>query len=252
MKDSLMPTTSTMHTEEDARRSDVAAGASDRQEDVVCRIYQTVFDSVMSQRLTPGTKLPEAALSALFGVGRAVVQKALQKLAHDHIVELRPNRGAVVSTPTPEEVREIFDARRALEAATLTLAIKRITRSDIKKLRRQLAEEHQAMHRFEQTDWSRLASSFHMRIAEFSHNPTLIRFMSELISRCSLLVALYEPSGHASCEHEEHARIVDLIDEGKTEEAVAAMDTHLVSLENHIHLVIQQSGNSLARKLGMR
>jgi DNA-binding GntR family transcriptional regulator len=252
MKDSLMPNTNTKHNKDNSDLLKETVGAADKQDDVIARIYQTVFDSVMSQRLTPGTKLPEATLSALFGVGRAVVQKALQKLAHDHIVELRPNRGAVVSTPTPEEVREIFDARRALESATLSLAIERITKADIKKLRKQLGDEHQAMHSFEQTEWSRLASSFHLRIAEFSRNPTLIRYMNELISRCSLIVALYEPSGHASCEHEEHARIVDLIDAGLTAEAIAAMNAHLVSLENHIHLVIQKSGTSLAHKLGMR
>lgn len=246
-----MPSTKAMHMEGVNNLTDATAGSTDKHDDVVSRIYQTVFDSVMSQRLTPGTKLPEAALSTLFGVGRAVVQKALQRLAHDHIVELRPNRGAVVSTPTPEQVKEIFDARRTLEAATLTLTIKRMTRSDINTLRKHLNQEHHAMHHYEQRDWSRLASGFHMRIAECSHNPTLIRYMSELISRCSLLVALYEPSGHASCEHDEHASIVDLIEAGKTEEAIAAMDAHLVSLENHIHLVIQQSGNSLARMLGM-
>ena len=81
------------------------------------RIYRAVFDSVMSQRLTPGTKLPEASLCELFGVSRSVVRKVLQRLAHDHIVQLRPNRGAIVAVPTPEETRQIFEARRALEAA---------------------------------------------------------------------------------------------------------------------------------------
>ena len=60
------------------------------------RIYDSVFDSVMGQRLPPGTKLPEAALCELFGVTRSVVRRVLQRLAHDHIVELRPNKGAVV------------------------------------------------------------------------------------------------------------------------------------------------------------
>ena len=59
-------------------------------------IYNTIFESVMSQRLKPGTKLPELSLCELFKVSRATVRKVLQRLAHDHIVELRPNRGASV------------------------------------------------------------------------------------------------------------------------------------------------------------
>ncbi len=220
-------------------------------EDIIARIYQTVFDSVMSQRLTPGTKLPEAALCELFGVGRTVVQKALQKLAHEHIVELRPNRGAVVAMPTPEETREIFQARRALEGVIMRLAVQNATRADLAKLRRQLKEEHEVMHSYAQTHWARLASSFHMRVAELSRNATLQRYLSELVSRCSLIVALHEPAGYAACEHDEHTHIVDLIERGDAEGAVAAMEAHLLSLEEHIHLVSEKSGNSLARMLGM-
>ncbi|MFL9923172.1 GntR family transcriptional regulator [Herbaspirillum lusitanum] len=220
-------------------------------DDIIQRIYQTVFDSVMSQRLTPGTKLPEAALCELFGVGRTVVQKALQKLAHDHIVELRPNRGAVVAMPTPEETREIFEARRALESAILALAVKHATKSDLNKLRKQLKEEHEVMHSYVQTDWARLASSFHMRVAELSRNPILQRYLGELLSRCSLIVALHEPAGYAACEHDEHTSIVDLIERGDTAGAIAAMEEHLLALEQHIQLVSEKSGNSLARMLGM-
>jgi DNA-binding GntR family transcriptional regulator len=154
---------------------------------MVKHIYQTVFERVMSQQLAPGTKLPEAALCQLFNVGRTTVQKALQKLAHEHIVELRPNRGAIVAMPTAQEMHEIFEARRSLEAA---------------------------VHTYRQPDWARLASSFHLRVAELARNPILQRYLGELLSRCSLIVALHEPGDHASCEHDEHARIVDCIAAG--------------------------------------
>jgi DNA-binding GntR family transcriptional regulator len=229
-------------------RPDEPAGASDA---MVRYIYQTVFERVMSQQLAPGTKLPEAALCQLFNVGRTTVQKALQKLAHEHIVELRPNRGAIVAMPTPQEMHEIFEARRALEAAVLSLAVRRATRKDVAALRRQLKEEQAVMHTYRQAGWARLASSFHLRVAELARNPTLQRYLGELLSRCSLIVALHEPGGHASCEHDEHARIVDCIASGDTEGAVRAMDDHLQELEQRICLVAQQSGNSLARMLGM-
>ena len=90
--------------------------------DIEQRIYQTVFDSVLNQRLTPGTKLPEPALCELFNVSRAVIRKVLQRLEHDRIVELRPNKGAVIAAPTPEETRQIFEARRALEVSIVEIA----------------------------------------------------------------------------------------------------------------------------------
>ena len=79
------------------------------------RIYRAVVNAVMSHRLPPGTRLGEAEFCELYDVSRTTVRKALQRLAHDHIIELRPNRGAIVASPSPKEARDVFAARRALE-----------------------------------------------------------------------------------------------------------------------------------------
>jgi len=220
-------------------------------DDVESRIYRSVFDSVMQQRLAPGTKLPESQLCEIFGVGRAVVRKVLQKLAHDHIVQLRPNRGAFVATPTAEETRQIFEARHVVEAATVRLAAQHATRDDVAALRRQLADEHEAMHRFDQPAWTRLASSFHLRVATLSRNPILQRYLEEIVSRCSLIVALYEPPGNAACEHDEHERIVDAIAGRDGDTAAALMAEHLRILERNIVLRREAPEKSLRALLGV-
>ncbi len=219
--------------------------------DVETRIYRAVFDGVMSQRLTPGTKLPEAALCELFGVSRSLVRKVLQRLAHDHIVQLRPNRGAIVAVPTPQETREIFEARRALEAAIVTLVAERATAADLDALRAQLAQERGAVHRFDQPAWARLASTFHLRLAELARNPLLQRYLVETVSRCSLIVALHEPPGNAACEHEEHERIVDCIARGDAAGATALMEAHLRDLERHLAIDDTPRARSLAHLLGL-
>ncbi|OZI46357.1 GntR family transcriptional regulator [Bordetella genomosp. 5] len=233
------------------RPSTLVPAAADGTEDTETRIYQAVVSGVMSQRLRPGTKLPEAALCELFGVGRSTVQKVLQRLAHDHVVELRPNRGAMVAMPTREEVGMLFEARRALEAAILPLVAQAATRADYASLRRQLRDEHRAMHTLPQTEWARLASAFHVRLGELSRNPILARYLAELISRCSLVVAIFQPPGNATCEHDEHARVVDHLEQGRVDEAIAEMDQHLRQLESHIQLVEAPTGLSLADMLGL-
>ena len=215
------------------------------------RVYRAVFDSVMNQRLPPGTKLPEAALCEMFGVSRSVVRRVLQTLAHDHIVQLRPNRGAIVAVPTPEEMREIFEARRALEAALVRLACAKATRADIATMRRQLEAEHEAMHRVAQPEWARLASSFHLQLAALARNPILERHLVEVVSRCSLIVALYEPPGNASCEHDEHAAIVACVERGDAEGAVGLMDGHLRELEAHVRLRRDSAAPDLRSMLGL-
>lgn len=226
-------------------------GDSADNADVEARIYRAVFDSVMSQRLKPGTKLPEAPLCELFNVSRSVVRKVLQKLAHDHIVQLRPNRGAIVAVPTREETRQIFEARRTLEAAVVRLAATRATARDMKGLRKQLREEHEAMHRYDQPAWARLASAYHLRLAELSGNEILQRYLQEIVSRCSLIVAVHQPPGNAACEHDEHERIVDCIAQGDGEGAARLMDQHLRELEEHLMLASPGDEKSLAKLLGL-
>jgi DNA-binding GntR family transcriptional regulator len=215
------------------------------------RMYRAVFDSVMNQRLAPGTKLPEASLCELFKVSRGTVRKVLQRLAHDHIVELRANKGAVVASPTPEQTREIFEARRAVEAGIIRLAVANATKADLADLRERMKKEHEAMHRFDQPAWSRLASGFHLRLAQLARNAVLERYLVELVSRCSLIVALYEPPGNASCEHEEHEALVDCIERRDAEGAVKLMASHLLALERNVRLEPESATGSLGRMLGL-
>lgn len=107
------------------------------------------------------------------------------------------------------------------------------------------------MHTYKQTDWARLASSFHLRVAELSHNSILQRYLAELLSRCSLIVALHEPGGHACCEHDEHTAIVECIERADADGAVRAMQPHLAVLEQRIQLGSEKPGKNLARMLGM-
>lgn len=218
---------------------------------VETHIYRTIVDGVLAHRLTPGTKLPEPELCQLFDVGRALVRRVLERLAHDGIVTLRPNRGAVIAEPTPEETREIFEARRALERSLVALAVSRVTDDDLAMLRRQLGAEHEAMHRFDQPSWARLASDFHLRVAALAGNAVLLRYLTELISRCSLIVGLYEPPGYAPCEHEEHAAIVACIEQRDAAGAIARMHSHLEELERRIETTRMRGQKSLASLLGL-
>lgn len=224
---------------------------SNAEGDVEARIYRAVFDDVMSHRLAPGTKLPEAPLCDLFGASRSVVRKVLQRLEHDHIVQLRPNRGAIVAIPTREETQQLFEARRALEAAIVRLVAERATPKDLRALRDQLRKEQEAMHQFDQPSWSRMASTYHLRLAELSGNLILQRYLIEIVSRCLLIVAVLQPAGNAACEHDEHERILDCIAKGEADQAVALMDEHLCELERHLTLERPATQNNLAHMLGL-
>ncbi|KQN73108.1 MULTISPECIES: GntR family transcriptional regulator [unclassified Duganella] len=213
------------------------------------RIYKAVVTAVMSHRLPPGTHLGEADFCELYQVSRTTVRKALQRLAHDHIIELRPNRGAVIASPTPQEAREIFAARRALEREIVPLVIRHATPESLKQIRAALAAEDAARRSGDRAAWIRLGGEFHLLLAQLAGNHVLLRFMGELVSRCSLIIALYETPGSAMCENDEHQDLATLIEQGKVKEAIHLIEHHLLAIEARLHLAGQDRKVNLAQAL---
>ncbi|MQA38562.1 GntR family transcriptional regulator [Rugamonas aquatica] len=213
------------------------------------RIYRAVVNAVMSHRLPPGTHLGEADFCELYQVSRTTVRKALQRLAHDHIIELRPNRGAVIASPTPEQARDIFAARRAIEREIVPLVIRHATPASLKQIRAALHAEDQARRTGDRAGWIRLGGEFHLLLAELAGNQVLQRFMAELVSRCSLIIALYETPGAPMCENDEHQDLATLIEQGKVKEATHLIEHHLLEIEARLHLNEQDRKVNLAEAL---
>ena len=76
-------------------------------------IYDQVFGAILEQRLRPETKLTEAELCDVFGVSRTIIRKVLLRLSLDRVVELRPNRGAIIAAPDGHGCAKEHDTPRA-------------------------------------------------------------------------------------------------------------------------------------------
>ena len=96
-------------------------------------IYERIQEAMLDHRLAPGTKLKEVALAELFAVNRNVIHKVLLRLAHSKLVVLRRNRGAIVASPTIEESRCLFAARRAIEGAMIDALTRKVTKEQIRE-----------------------------------------------------------------------------------------------------------------------
>lgn len=220
-------------------------------EDIIVCIYQIVFDSVMSQCFIFGIKLLEVVLCELFGVGCMVVQKVLQKLVYEYIVELWFNCGVVVVMLILEEMCEIFEVWCVLEGVIMWLVVCNVMCVDLVKLCCQLKEEYQVMYSYVQIYWVCLVLFFYMWVVELLCNVMLQCYLGELVLCCLLIVVLYELVGYVVCEYDEYMYIVDLIECGDSEGVVVVMEVYLVLLEEYIYLVSEKSGNSLVWMLGM-
>lgn len=220
-------------------------------EDRSLLIRESLRNAIIDRRIAPGTKLAEAEVGALFDVSRTVARAALQILAFEGLVKTERNRGAFVSTPSPEEARQIFASRRLIEPGIIAAAVERITPADIVRFQHHLVEEAQYMN--ERGPAARRAEikasgDFHLLLAALSGNVILQRFMDELVARSSLVVALYGRSGISSCGHNEHLAILELVAKGDAKGASDLMLHHLDHIEADLDLQPKQ-GVSLRNAL---
>ena len=84
---------------------------------LVDEIAATLQARVLRGEIPTGARLRQETIAAEFGVSRTPVREALRKLQAAGIVELTPNKGAVVRAPTVRELREGYDVRAELRAS---------------------------------------------------------------------------------------------------------------------------------------
>lgn len=156
--------------------------------------------------LAPGEKIPEQRLCERFGVSRTPLREALKVLASEGIVTLRPNRGAVVSALTLEDLDEVFPVMGALEALSGEIACRHITDEEVAAI--QSIHETMVGHwrAGELQPYFRLNQQIHEAILEATRNETLKSLYRSLAGR--LLTARYianmsaERWAEAVAEHE--------------------------------------------------
>jgi DNA-binding GntR family transcriptional regulator len=200
-------------------------------------VVEHIYTAIMEKRIAPKTKLSEAKLCEVFGVGRMRVRRALLLLASQGIVELESNRGAFIACPSPKEANDVFTARMLIEPQLVHGLCTDTDNPDLSHLEEHIKLEHAARADSDRSHIIRLSGEFHVKLASISGNSVLIRIIRELVTRTSLIVGLFGDSGHSSCPDGDHASILAAIKKGDPSEAQRLVFEHL----QHIHLGLDLS-----------
>jgi DNA-binding GntR family transcriptional regulator len=194
------------------------------------RIYEAVRRAIIEQSISPGTKLPEGEVATRFGVSRTVVRAALGRLIAEGLVVRPNNQGARVAKPSQDEAADILDLRRSIELVVMErLGDGRITAAMIRGLRAHVAEEERALTAGG-AESIRLSGEFHVRLAEATGSPLLARYVSELVSRCSLMLSEHHLPHSGRCAVEEHGALIDCLAQSDMAAAAVQMAHHLTAV----------------------
>lgn len=189
-------------------------------------IYGALRRAIIEQALEPGAKLPEDAIGERFGASRTIVRHVLGQLAAEGLVELRRNHGAMVATPSWDEARDLFDVRLGLEQLVVSRLVGRLTSEQVARLNTHVDEEEWARGNNEPLS-IRLATEFHILLAEMTGSPVLARYVSQNALRCGLTLALYSRPHSSECAVSEHRAIIAALAEGDAERTIRLMHEHL-------------------------
>jgi DNA-binding GntR family transcriptional regulator/transposase len=84
------------------------------QQRLADQVVHVLRESIASGRFAAGERITEAPLASRLGVSRGPVRDALRVLAEDGLLELQPNRGAVVPMIRATDVLETYASRAVL------------------------------------------------------------------------------------------------------------------------------------------
>lgn len=215
-------------------------------------MYARIYEAVLDHRLPPGTKLKEVPLAELFGVTRGTIRKAFAQLSAMKIVELRPNRGAIVASPSIEESRDLFAARRTIEGSIVDTLARNITKAQVRQLNALIKKEDMAYRRGETREALKVSVDFHRVLAAMAGNSVLAEVLDQLVSRTPLVVLAYrDPAKTNACANRDHVELVEAMAAHDVDRAVTAMKCHLCNLEGKLNLRDDAPVNELAAIFGL-
>lgn len=189
-------------------------------------VYRALKRAILDQALGAGTKLPEDSIGDRLGVSRTIVRQALARLNGEGLVELRPHKGACVAEPSLEDGRNIFAVRRVLEQLVVDTLLGKLTAQQLRQLEAHVDAEDTAKANNAATS-IQLAGEFHVLLAALTENDVLSRYVTELVSRSSLILSLYGRPHSSDCAVSEHRELIKALAGADREKARVLMTDHI-------------------------
>jgi DNA-binding GntR family transcriptional regulator len=213
---------------------------------LVDEIAAAIRKRIMSGQIPIGAQMRQAELATELGVSRTPVREALRQLHTSGLIEVVPNRGAIVRVPSPWEVRDAYEVRAELEGLACERAVSRINDAELDELRaanRSMRDEVAKAKATGPVDAEpptvEYNDAFHTLIHRVADNEWLTREINEINHAFPRNVSWLVLTGNKRQREEnvaEHDRIVDALAAGDAQTARTEMQAH-----------VKNAGEQLAR-----
>jgi DNA-binding GntR family transcriptional regulator len=203
---------------------DLDLGALQKAKNTAELIADALRSAILQGKLTSGQWLKQDEIAAKFSVSKIPIREALVQLQSEGLVQLLPNRGAVVSSLTQAQVEEIYTMRLALEPIALRRAIPCMTPADFLQL------DHILDRIDRETDlskWAELNWEFHAALYAPAQMPLLIQTARDLHHNVVRLLVYLIRDAHLQESQRQHRELLTLARRGELDAACALLERHL-------------------------
>lgn len=151
------------------------------------RVADVLRERIIEGLLRPGARLSEEAVGTALGVSRNTLREAFRLLSHERLVVHRLNRGVFVRALTPDDVADLFRARRLIEGSAIAEAGRGgIPAARLEALATAVADGERAAARGRGADIGTANMRFHQAVAALAGSVRIDESMRRLLAELRL------------------------------------------------------------------
>jgi len=197
------------------------------------QISKELQERIVNVEIEQGEKINVSALEKEFGVSRAPVREALQRLVDKGLVEVRPRVGYFAIDLSSKQIKDLCELRKLLETYSLKESIEHVEKSKLNYLLQESIDLQQKNHTHDELrkKFDRTDEQLHKAIIDNSQN----EFLKDFTERIHNLIALTRHLNERIEEAiDEHIYILRAMKERNKENATEALTVHLDNVEKEI------------------
>lgn len=194
-------------------------------------MLQELRRAIVERELLPGTPIRQDDLAQRLGVSRVPIREALKILEAEGHVEYVPYVGFAVTRLSPDDLREVYTIRRALEELAAERAVELADDEDLAKVEAAMEAAAAALASGDTAELTAANRAFHFAILEPCRLPRLLRLLRTLWESTEPYRPVYfmdaEPRELLQKEHRE---IADSLRQRDLPRFTALLSTHRENL----------------------
>lgn len=202
----------------------------DRSRSITPQIYEALRTRIIDNRLPPGVSLSESEIARFCDISRTPLRAALQQLAGEGLIIVRPQVGSVVAPHDEARLREAVFLRCAIEEAVVRRLAE--TGIDERELAPILAAQEDAGRRDDYMSFFRHDERFHEALARMAGVPNawhVVQSVKAHVDRRRLRL-MSSIRGRSMMAYRDHVALLERIRAHDPEGAARVMRAHVDSV----------------------